>query len=93
MEADAKSMPFMVQHIRVAVGPEARQTAWVQPCQPSSHMAILQTQEKKKKKKAGVIEANWGSKTGRSIAPTSLQAVGRALGEGSDNGSRGSTHS
>lgn len=47
MEAAAKSVPFMLQHTRADVGPEARQTAWVQPCQPSSQMAILQTQEKK----------------------------------------------
>lgn len=47
MEADAKSVPFMLQHTRAAVSPEARQAAWVQPCQPSSQMAILQTQEKK----------------------------------------------
>lgn len=93
MEADAKSVPFMLQHTRAAVRPEARQAAWVQPCQPSSQMAILQTQEKKKNRKAGVIEANWGRKTESSIVPVSLQPVVRALGEGSDNGSRSSTHS
>lgn len=89
MEADAKSVPFMLLHTRAAVGPEARKAAWVQPCQPSSQVAILQTQGKKDKNmKAGVIQAN-GERSREQHCPR----LPAASGEGSDNGSRGSTHS
>lgn len=58
--------------------------------QPHGHSA---DSGKKLKMKAGVIEVNWGSKTGRSIVPISLQAAVRACGESRDSGSRSSTHS
>lgn len=53
MEADAKSVPFALQQTRAAVKPEAKQTAWVRPCQPSSQMVIFQTQKKNIKKNEG----------------------------------------
>lgn len=89
MEADAKSVPFVLQQTRAAVKPEARQTAWVHPCQPSSQMAILQTQKENiTKMKAGVIQPNWGSETGSSRPCFPLQPAVGALPQGSDDGSR-----
>lgn len=63
------------------------------PASPAAKWPFCRLREKNKNMKAGVIKANWGSKTDRSIFPVSFQAVVRALGEGSDNGSRDSTHS
>lgn len=48
MEAGAKAVPFALQQTGAGAKPEARQPAWVRPCQPSSQLATLQTQKNKK---------------------------------------------
>lgn len=91
MKADAKPVPFMLQQTRAAVKPEARQTAWVHPHQPSSQTAVLQTQEKSnsiKNMRARVIQLIWESRAASSQPHPLPQPAVRVLPEGSHDSSR-----
>lgn len=87
-------MPLALQHTRAAVRLEASQTGWVQP---SSQMAILQTQEKIiKKMKARVIQPNWGRETGAESASSPSAASNEGTSRvqpARDTRPEGKTHS